>query len=444
MASASAVLRKKKDRNGNYPEQFPLAIQIVHNRIPAYKQLGKTIAPKDWDPQKEKVRRSHPHARRINSLIIKKLAQADAIILDFENTERPFSSKMVKQRMDEKKPSAASFFDFAIDYFETMRLSGNYNRLISDISAVKQFKWFLTERENGLQNFRIIVSLKTGSDIDQDDFTIALKKGADIRFDDITVSLLEKFKAYLKGKKKLSERTIFNYLAVIRAIYKQALKDNTGVANEKSYPFGKGRFVIKKPESQKIGLEKTEVRRIEDLDIRSKPHLHHTKNIWLFAFYFAGMRAADVYLLKWSDFKEGRLYYIMEKNNKPGSVKIPEKAQAILDEYREQRSASSDLVFPDLRNVSDLTDEVRVKKRINLINKRIDKHLKEIARLAQINKKLSMHIARHSFGTISGDRIPIQMLQLLYRHSSITTTVEYQKAFINKGADDALDQVLDF
>ncbi len=55
-----------------------------------------------------------------------------------------------------------------------------------------------------------------------------------------------------------------------------------------------------------------------------------------------------------------------------------------------------------------------------------------------------MHIARHTFGNISGDRIPIQMLQKLYRHSSITTTIGYQGNFIHQSADDALEAVIGF
>ena len=55
-----------------------------------------------------------------------------------------------------------------------------------------------------------------------------------------------------------------------------------------------------------------------------------------------------------------------------------------------------------------------------------------------------MHIARHSFGNISGDKIPIQMLQKLYRHSSVTTTILYQSNFIQKDTDDALDKVINF
>ena len=53
-----------------------------------------------------------------------------------------------------------------------------------------------------------------------------------------------------------------------------------------------------------------------------------------------------------------------------------------------------------------------------------------------------MYIARHTFGNISGDRIPIQMLQKLYRHLNVTTMINYQTSFILKDADDALDAVL--
>ena len=55
-----------------------------------------------------------------------------------------------------------------------------------------------------------------------------------------------------------------------------------------------------------------------------------------------------------------------------------------------------------------------------------------------------MHIARHSFGNIAGDKVSPQMLQKLYRHTSINTTIGYQGNFIHKDADDALDSVLNF
>lgn len=55
-----------------------------------------------------------------------------------------------------------------------------------------------------------------------------------------------------------------------------------------------------------------------------------------------------------------------------------------------------------------------------------------------------MHISRHTFGNISGDKIPIQMLQKLYRHTSITATIGYQSNFIHKDVDEALNAVIGF
>jgi site-specific recombinase XerD len=152
------------------------------------------------------------------------------------------------------------------------------------------------------------------------------------------------------------------------------------------------------------------------------------------------MRASDVLRLKWSDFQDERLYYAMGKNLKADSLKIPAKASAILEQY--QKNTSTELVFPDLQELEDLSDSYVVQKKIAIVIKRIDENLQQVAKLAEIKKKVTMHIARHTFGNISGDRIPIQMLQKLYRHSSITTTIGYQSNFVHKDVDEALDAVI--
>ncbi|KKN24958.1 hypothetical protein LCGC14_0889780, partial [marine sediment metagenome] len=103
----------------------------------------------------------------------------------------------------------------------------------------------------------------------------------------------------------------------------------------------------------------------------------------------------------------------------------------------------NDVVFPYLKG-TDLKDEKRVATRIKTITRNLNRRLQIVAEKLGIEKKLSMHIARHSFGNISGDKIPIQMLQKLYRHSSITTTVSYQSNFMHKETDDALEKVINF
>ncbi len=88
------------------------------------------------------------------------------------------------------------------------------------------------------------------------------------------------------------------------------------------------------------------------------------------------------------------------------------------------------------------TEEVSI--RTQSVTRNLNRALKRVAKHLGIKKNISMHIARHSFGNISGDKIPIQMLQKLYRHSSVTTTIRYRANFIHKDADDALDSVVNF
>ena len=151
----------------------------------------------------------------------------------------------------------------------------------------------------------------------------------------------------------------------------------------------------------------------------------------------------EVFRLKWSDFKDGRLYYIVGKNDKGDSLKIPTKALQILEQYQNDKVSDNDFVFPDLKGFPHLDNDFLVQKKIAFTTSRYDKFLRKfVAPAAGIDKPLTMHIARHTFGNISGDKIPIQMLQKLYRHSSITTTIGYQANFIHKDADDALDAVI--
>ena len=70
--------------------------------------------------------------------------------------------------------------------------------------------------------------------------------------------------------------------------------------------------------------------------------------------------------------------------------------------------------------------------------------MKQIAELCGINKKITTHIARHTFGNISGEKISPLMLQKLYRHSDIRTTIGYQSNFIFRETDEALDTVINF
>ena len=131
----------------------------------------------------------------------------------------------------------------------------------------------------------------------------------------------------------------------------------------------------------------------------------------------------------------------MGKNNKVGSVKITSKAERIINLYKVRKNKLDTFVLPEL-NKADITDNKDIYRKLTSAKSKYNKWLKKIAKKAGITKTLSCHIARHSFGNISGDKIPVQMLQKLYRHSDITTTINYQQSFMNRETDSALEAVI--
>lgn len=403
MSSIKIVLRKKKNE-----DLHSIAIRITRDRRSSFIYLGQKIKEKDWDAKAQLVKSSHPNYKRLNNFILKKRTEANNNALELETQKDDISSKAIKQKI---RPSGGStFFAQAQLYLNGLKIAGKYNQYTSEKPRIKHFKDFLN--------------------------------GEDIAFSDITVGMLEKYKNYLKGALNVSERTAVNHWVVIRSVFSQAMKDN--VVDPKYYPFGKGKIKIKFPESVKIGLSTEEIKKLEEVKLEDD-YQHHCRNLFLISFYFAGMRVSDVLRLRFSDFQNSRLHYKMGKNNKAGSLKIPEKAERIIQQYEQFKTNKDELIFPELKRLQNLDDNFNTQRAIAFAASRIDKCLRlHVAKAAGIDKKITMHIARHSFGNISGDRIPVQMLQKLYRHSKIETTIGYQANFIHKDADDALDAVLAF
>lgn len=400
MASIKAVLRKEVKKDGT----SPLAIRITKDRKTSYIYLDYSLHEKDWDKDNQRVKKSHKNSGRLNGLIAAKMSEVTDNALDLEKEKKDASAQSVRKKS--KAKIEGSVFKQADLYIERLKSDKKFNRYSADKPRVEKLKKFLKH---------------------------------DIAFADFTQAVIRRFKAWLKAEFDMSERTAVNHLVIIRCVFSQAIGEKA--CDPKYYPFGKGKIQIRFPKSMKIGATSDDVEKIEALNLLDSPALHHARNVWLFSFYFAGMRVSDVFRLKWTDFQDGRLFYTMGKNNKADSLKVPDKAQRILDEYLKQKD-STGLVFPELKGLPNLDNAFIVQQEIKAGLRLVNAALKEVAEKAGMDKKLTMHIARHTFGNISGDRIPVQMLQKLYRHSDISTTIGYQASFINQDADDALEAVI--
>jgi integrase/recombinase XerD len=401
MSKVKVVIRQKPNSDGT----LPLCLRITKDRKSSYIYLGHSIKEGDWDKTGQRVKKSHPNSVRLNNFILKKLSEATNSALEIATDKPDLSVKAVKNKI---KPTAGSTFNKQAEaYLERLKQAGKYNQYTSDKPRVKHFKDFL---------------------------------GGDIAFPDVTPALLERFNAYVRSKLKLSERSAVNHLVMVRSVFSQAIKDN--VVDAKHYPFGKGKVKIKFPDSIKIGLTPEEVKALEDVELTDPTH-NHARNLWLFSFYFAGIRVSDVLRMRWTDIQNKRLHYTMGKNNKAISLKIPDKAIKIIDQYKSLKENKNDLIFPDLKGC-DFDNKFTTQRTIAFKTSAIDKCLRlHVASKAGIEKKLTMHIARHSFAQ-NATSIDVRTLQMLFRHTKLETTEGYMGQFLHKTADDALDSVLAF
>lgn len=401
MASIKVLLWKKKKADSVHP----IVIRIIKNRKPSYIYTGQYIEEKHWDSKNHKVKKSHANSARLNNFIAKKYAEANDKLLELEGKQDGVTSQLVTKEIKTER-KASTFFELSKIYLDQLETQGQLNRLSGEKPRIKHFKKFLNHK--------------------------------DVSFPELNEVLLKQFQGYLKTERGNSERSIVNSLIVIRTIFNLAIRE--GIVDRKYYPFGKGGIVIRFPQSVKIGLTAENLKSLETVELEDEKEIH-ARNVWLFSYYFAGMRVSDVLRLTWADFKDGRLNYKMGKNRKVLSLKIPNQAQNILNQYEDDKLSETDFVFPELKR-ADLSDIHDVRCKLKNGNKQINIYLKKVAKKMSLDKPLTMHIARHTFGNISGDRIPVQILQVLYRHSDITTTINYQSNFAHKKVDDALDKVL--
>ncbi len=445
MASIKIVLWKHDQKKDG---TFPLAVRIIQNRKTRYIFTGKYILEEHWNNDLCRVKKSCPNSARLNNFLLKKLLEVDNIALEAEGSKNFISSGDIKNRAKHKGRSI-SFFQFGAQRVLNKYQAGVFSVCKSDLSILFNLREFLNwnkfeDREivvNGIKERRrkrVGRSRKPGYSF-VDEVRRQFEKDTTLYFEDIKESFLTNYKIFCISYLNQKTRTVTNQLVFIRTLFNAAIKE--GIVDAKYYPFAGEKERIRIKSGHKIGLNREEIRRLENVQLEEESAMWHTRNVWLFSYYFAGIRISDVLQMKWSDLKDGRLYYVMNKNEKPLSLKIPDKAKVLLDLYKYSQLSHEDYIFPYLKKANTASKrDIFVKSRN--ATKTLNKCLKQIAEKCGIKKNLSNHIARHSFGNIAGDAISPLMLQKLYRHSDLQTTINYQANFIHRDADDALDAVL--
>ena len=145
---------------------------------------------------------------------------------------------------------------------------------------------------------------------------------------------------------------------------------------------------------------------------------------FLFSFYACGLRISDIITLRWSDVSIERREVVKTQVKTRGRFIIPlnDEALKILEKWKGKHRV---FVFGLLPDNFDLADEEELRIRRNSITATINKSLQRISEIAQIDKKVTFHCARHSWAVNALEQgMPISMLSELMGHSSVEITAK--------------------
>lgn len=241
--------------------------------------------------------------------------------------------------------------------------------------------------------------------------------GGKVRFIDINEKWLEEFQSYLL--KHVSRNSARVYFATLKAALKKAV--NSGIINQN--PSQKVSN-IKGAEIETVYLTVDEVHK---LSISECPKIE-IKKAFLFA-CVTGLRFSDLKRLTWNQIKnDGTRFHLAFRPQKTGGFEyfpLGKAAQNILFGNEDRKLIH---LHPQNQKVFNLP-------RLDTYNK----ILKQWAKKAGIEKKLSSHVGRHTFATMELTQgVEIYTVSKLLGHKDLNTTQRYAKV-IDQKKEEAVD-----
>lgn len=246
----------------------------------------------------------------------------------------------------------------------------------------------------------------------------------DMPIKQVRFNVIREFLEYLMGEKDLSYNTSIKVLQLMKKITSRALKSGW----LKVDPFIEISLTLK--ETDRPYLTEDELNAIREKHFHMK-RLELVKDLFLFSCY-TGMAYADVKKLCRAEIERtpDGLWWIKtrrQKTRQKSQIPLLYDAKEIIDKYTKLEELTADQkVLPVMSN------------------QKLNSYLKEIADLCGIEKKLTFHVARHTFATTVTlqNGVSIESVSRMMGHSNIQTTQHYARIVDKKIADDMMKMSL--
>lgn len=348
------------------------------------KPAGLYLPPKDWNKKKGLANGSSNEILRIEKLLNEKKADFTQYILNFTAT----GGQVTRNVID--------------DYFEDRR----YDDFFSFYSGVVKKRDELSKPTRDKYALCLTTLKKF----------CKKNKMTELRFSDFRLGFVTDFDKYLVHTLSLSSDTANNYHKCLKYVLNQALLDE--IIHRSPY-LG---FKPVKTKSKKTvsPLTQEEVIAIGEVEIpEDKPHLERVRDCFVFMLN-TGIRYSDLFELRTSDLvqakQEGKtkpvsLRFVQKKTKNPVVIPLNPKSRNLIEKYRKVYELDNGVIFPKISNQV------------------FNRHLKDLADLAEVTKNVHCHLSRHTFAsTLRRLNVSLENVSELLGHTDIKMTKIYAKS----------------
>lgn len=394
MATIKAVLKAEPRKTDN---MHLVLIRITAERKTSYAGTGVYVKKDQFNPRGSLDKRDwikkHPLRDNYNNAIYELISEANNLALD----NRAATANTLKDLLQKKEER----IDFLTFYAQELTR-------IEKESSTRTFEKY-TNIYNRLKEY---------------------SKGS-LPFEKITIDWLKKYEAHLLSKNK--RNTVSKHLSFVKTIVRRAVSE--GLVPFSDNPFHHFRLKTEKP--QKDRLTKEELQRIIELDLPEGTRLHHSRTAFLLQFFLAGMRIGDMLQMKWEMLNGDRLEYRSQKTDTMLSVKIVPPAMALIEPYRKKKG----YILPF---IPDGTKADAIQPKVESMTALINRMLGQIAEKAKIEKKITTHVARHSFASLAwANSRDIKAVSQALGHTSVRMTESYLRELTGTEQDTLLDSAFE-
>lgn len=383
-------LYKGKIKNG----QAPIYCRITVNGKRAQFSTKRSIDPNKWIAAAGAAKGNSEEARILNTYLNKLKTELHKHYNLLEATDQFITADTVKNSYlgdGEKQRSLIETFEY-------------HNNQMKELIGIDVVKATHTKFETVLKKLKLYLKKQF--------------KRSDLFLQELDHKFIVDFEYFLKVEQGIAHNTTMKYIRNLKKVMNMAVMNDWIIKN----PFNNFKCSTKKITREILTEEELQLLAEKEFNIQ---RLEEVRDIFLFCCY-TGYAFVDVEKLKPSDVALGIdggkwIFTSRKKTGTTSNVPLLPPAIDILEKYKKHPYCETSGKLLPVKS-----------------NQKMNGYLKEVADLCGISKKLTMHIARHTFAatvTLSNG-VPIETVSRLLGHTKLATTQIYAQVLEHKVSED--------